>query len=170
MIIDGVASQIPQRQPDARVASERPHPSVTDTLGVASQTTHQLNTSITNTNEVNLSIREKSEPESPETLLAKSFGEVWSLYPVKKSKMLAERNWFRLDPSLELIKTITQDIQQRVKNDRQWIEGYIPHLSTYLNQQRWTDEISKPRETPNNLDPGTPYIKGKYAGVKSIII
>ncbi|RME80440.1 MAG: hypothetical protein D6775_16145, partial [Caldilineae bacterium] len=33
------------------------------------------------------------------------------------------------------------DVKRRMAHDRKWIEGYIPNPLTYINQNRWEDEI-----------------------------
>lgn len=70
-----------------------------------------------------------------------AFAAFWAQYPVKKAKDKAQSAWNRLKANSELISTIMHDIANRKQNDRQWVEGFVPHASTYLNGQRWEDEI-----------------------------
>lgn len=70
------------------------------------------------------------------------FDQFWRLYPVKKGKQAAQRAWKNKKTGADFI---LKDIQTRVRNDRQWIEGFIPHASTYLNGCRWEDEIQAPK-------------------------
>ena len=37
---------------------------------------------------------------------------------------------------------IIEDVKKRKKEDSQWAKGFIPHPTTYLNQERWEDEMS----------------------------
>lgn len=122
-----------------------------------------------NTIHNNTSTLSEVPPEIPESPLAISFKKVWQVYPLKKSKMVSERAWYKLNPSPELEQEIIKDIQKRTLADREWLGGYIPHLSTYLNQQRWTDEIT-PITGILKLDSSIPHTKGKYSNDKSIII
>lgn len=123
-----------------------------------------------NTIHNNTSTLSETPPEIPESPLAISFKKVWQIYPLKKGKMVSEQSWRKLNPSPELEQEIIQDIQNRTSSDRQWLEGFIPFFSTYLNQQRWTDEITKPRTMAPKLDSSIPHTKGKYSNDKSIII
>lgn len=67
----------------------------------------------------------------------------WNLYPVKKQKKLAETKWKKLDQSTQ--QNILSDVQNRLQNDDQWQRGYIPYPATYFNQERWNDDVSKPK-------------------------
>ena len=61
------------------------------------------------------------------------FAEFWYVYP---------RNRKHLD---RVADSIIGDVRRRVA-DGAWREKqYTPHASTYLNQERWTDEAAKPQ-------------------------
>ena len=100
----------------------------------------------------------KSKPKGRPKVGQKLFHKFYEVYPVHKSAKRAKANWERdkLDDKFDMI---VADIKNRLLNDRQWIEGFIPHPSTYLNQELWTDEVS-PRSssrTGNGIgrqDPG----------------
>ena len=50
--------------------------------------------------------------------------------------------WLKLDPSAELAETIISHVERR--NETEWRgkdKQYIPLPATFLNQQRWTDEL-----------------------------
>ena len=40
---------------------------------------------------------------------------------------------------------IVADVEHRQRDDRSWREGFIPMPTTYLNQERWTDDIDTTR-------------------------
>jgi len=42
------------------------------------------------------------------------------------------------------------DVQRRIEGDRRWLDGYVPDPTTYLNQERWNDELQAPRSGTNN--------------------
>ena len=70
------------------------------------------------------------------------FGEFWAAYPRKVNKMRAAKIWKsqKLD---ERATEILADISKRKALDAQWLQlQYIPHPTTYLNGQRWEDEIT----------------------------
>jgi len=91
------------------------------------------------------------------------FENFWSHYPVKKGKQAAIRAYSKLPKALRIL--IVADIKDRLANDAQWIAGYIPHASTYLNGERWTDEITpvtvKAETMPTNNDDLTAWAVGK---------
>jgi hypothetical protein len=68
------------------------------------------------------------------------FDQFWSIYPVKKVKKTAEQKWSKLNDKDK--KAILEDIPKRIESDDSWIRGFIPHPTTYLNQERWNDEIT----------------------------
>ncbi len=64
----------------------------------------------------------------------------WKFYPRGEGRQAAIRAWDRLQPSDELILHIGRALTLQ-KASPEWQAGIgIPHASTYLNQQRWTDE------------------------------
>ena len=40
---------------------------------------------------------------------------------------------------------IIADVKARMVNDRDWVRGYVPHGSTYVNAKGWEDDISPPK-------------------------
>ena len=66
------------------------------------------------------------------------FARWWSLYPRKVNKKKSQAIWDRIKPDSN---KLIADIQNRIKNDRQWIRGYPPNPTTYLNGERWNDEV-----------------------------
>lgn len=73
------------------------------------------------------------------------FIKFWEEYPKKVERKKCEEKWLRL--SLEVHLAILKDIPLR-KEGRQWEEGYIPNPLTYLNGERWNDDIEKSKEEP----------------------
>jgi hypothetical protein len=69
------------------------------------------------------------------------FEEWWKIYPKKVKKADAKKKWKlkKLDAKAD---TLIADVANRIANDSQWADGYIPHPTTYLNGERWEDEIS----------------------------
>jgi hypothetical protein len=77
--------------------------------------------------------------EIPEESSAK-FDEFWKVYPNKVKKKYAMRTWRsrKLD---KLADTIINSVRSRVSNDPRWQAGYIPDPTTFLNGDRWEDEV-----------------------------
>ena len=73
--------------------------------------------------------------------LSKAFALFWDKYPSKKAKSVAVRSWNKLSKEMtkELLIKIINELEHQ-KKSRQWLDGIIPHPSTWLNQRRWEDE------------------------------
>ena len=67
------------------------------------------------------------------------FAEWWSVYPKKndKKKCLAKWKTRKLDAVAD---KLIADVKRRL-NTQKWQEGYIPNPLTYINGDRWEDEI-----------------------------
>lgn len=74
------------------------------------------------------------------------FDGFWAAYPLKDGKKKAREVWQRkkLD---RLADRIIADVVKRKAEHGQWLEGYVPLATTYLNGERWQDEI-RPRQGP----------------------
>lgn len=81
------------------------------------------------------------------------FDDFWQAYPVKRDKKRARDAWKRrkLDSKAD---DILADIERRKLQDRQWLDGYIPHPSKYISGERWQDEI-QPRLNGSRTTPKT---------------
>jgi hypothetical protein len=91
---------------------------------------------------------------------ADRFDAFWAVYPVKKGRADALRTWTakRLDA---IADTIIADVQSRIVSDRQWLDGYIPHGSTYVNGRGWEDDLEPRRSGSKPLPDETPdYLVG----------
>ena len=75
--------------------------------------------------------------------LADSFGRFWSAYPRKVKKVESERAWKKLNPDDTLLTTILSAIGA-AKAGNEWRKDggqFIPYPATWLNGQRWHDEL-----------------------------
>ncbi len=81
------------------------------------------------------------EPQDEPTNL---FEEFWKHYPRKQKKKETERIWKRKKYD-RIAPLLLKDIQERLKTEWKSKEiEYVPLPSTYLNGERWTDEIITP--------------------------
>lgn len=106
-------------------------------------------------NNIALSV-EKREKERKELLKPKKPKSTWqaddlfmrfyNAYPVRKDAKRAYSAFKRLSPNEPFLEILLQDIEERSKNDDNWLQGFIPHPSTYLNGERWTDAIRNTEE------------------------
>mgnify|MGYP001619531286 CR=1 FL=1 len=73
-----------------------------------------------------------------------SFEIFWTYYPRKVSKQKALESWIRVSPSDELCQKIMKSLEDATKTP-QWKKDdgqFIPYPATWLNQDRWNDEMS----------------------------
>lgn len=92
-------------------------------------------------NTLNISKKELVKKNSNKEVGLISFFDVfWGEYPVKRSKTKAMEKFNKLSKEMQLM--IIEDVKKRKKEDSQWAKGFIPHPTTYLNQERWEDEMS----------------------------
>lgn len=87
--------------------------------------------------------RQEQRSKSLEQRAAR-FDEFWAVYPNRKSKAKALAAWRRkgLD---RIADRIIADVKARASGDRQWLDGFIPHGSTYVNGEGWEDAIEPPK-------------------------
>ncbi len=76
------------------------------------------------------------------------FGLFWDLYPLKVSKKKAEQIWKRLSKADR--EAVLADIPRRKETDA-WKRGFAPHPTTYLNGERWNDELKVTGPTASNV-------------------
>lgn len=74
-------------------------------------------------------------------LLCSEFETFWIEYPVKKDKKKARAKFLKLSEKTQAV--VIADVRNRKVSDTQWKRGYIPHPTTYLNGERWEDEIDE---------------------------
>lgn len=68
-----------------------------------------------------------------------TFEDFWLLYPKREAKKDAAREWVRLSRSDQLDAIVALVDWRRVWSSRE--RAYIPHAATWLNGERWTDEL-----------------------------
>lgn len=91
----------------------------------------------------------------------------WETYPRKVKKREARDLWTRkkLDGKADLLIT---DVKTRLQKDDAWLNGFVPHPTTYLRGERWTDEIQKPNFKEENLKSNSQIIRvGTQMGLKA---
>jgi hypothetical protein len=73
-----------------------------------------------------------------------SFKDFWEKYPSKKDRKKCAAIWMRRN--LDAIASqILEALKNQITEDDNWGRGYIPLPSTYLNWDRWEDEITQPK-------------------------
>lgn len=74
----------------------------------------------------------------------KLFDEFWKLYPRKIKKKAARKSFERLKPDNELFDKIMFGLERYnlLWEGKQTELEFIPHASTWLNNERWEDDIT----------------------------
>lgn len=83
------------------------------------------------------------DKEKDKELIAK-FEKFWSAYPNKKSKKNSLKAFKKINPDLETFKKMIEALEKQ-RQAIQWQKDsgqFIPLPSTWLNGERWTDEVS----------------------------
>lgn len=76
-----------------------------------------------------------------------SFEDFWKIYPRKKNKVRSKKIWDKKKYS-DIATLICEDVVRRKHEEAQWQNPeFIPHPSTYLHNELWTDDIT-PKDTP----------------------
>jgi hypothetical protein len=90
----------------------------------------------------------EGEREAKRTLgrQAARFSEFWDAYPMKKGRKEAEAKWKARNLDA-IADRILADVSARKSSDRQWLDGFVPHGSTYVNSAGWEDAIETTRPT-----------------------
>jgi hypothetical protein len=98
-------------------------------------------------------VKTDSSGDVPSPTPKNRFDDFWKAYPKKRGKKPVSEIWKRkrLDDKADLL---IADIANRSRNDRRWLDGFIPDPKTYLNQERWTDEIELQKEQGNGRRDG----------------
>jgi len=83
------------------------------------------------------------------------FNIFYECHPKKKARKVAWDSWQKLIPGLHdslesLYQTIIDDVKHKAANDTDWLRGFAPYPATYLNQERWTDEVTLENRHDNN--------------------
>ena len=71
------------------------------------------------------------------------FDRFWSKYPRQEGKKKAWEKWQKLDPDPVLFAKILSGLDAHIRS-KQWRRGVIPHAATWLNGERWEDELTPP--------------------------
>lgn len=97
----------------------------------------------------NASKRKKRIAKSAPDWKPERFEGFWKFYPRHEGRQNAVRAWDKLQPDDALLARIGYALTAQKQSD-EWRRGIgIPHASTYLNQQRWTDQ---PFELPEEAE------------------
>lgn len=77
-----------------------------------------------------------------DTEIVSDFDLVWQAYPRKVGKGAARKVWAKLAPDTATVQKMLDTLNWQ-RTQPQWLKDggqFIPHLATWLNQERWEDE------------------------------
>jgi len=79
-----------------------------------------------------------------ENTVVQNFEKFWHEYPNKKNKKKAFEKFKKINPSEEMFALILEALKKQKKSPQWFKDGgqFIPHPTTWLNGERWNDEIS----------------------------
>lgn len=102
---------------------------------------------------VNTHKESKERKKEKNTIYTEPFLAFFNAYPKRVGKKQAFTIWQRkgLDSKVEDISAFIQ----KAKTTRQWLEGYVPNPTTFLNGDRWEDDVGAYNRVSNlniNLD------------------
>lgn len=86
---------------------------------------------------------DRQKKKEVDMILENRFEIFWNAYPKKVGKKVAKKAWLKLKPTENLLNIMLKAIAI-CKLSRQWQSDdgrYIPNPSTWLNQERWKDEV-----------------------------
>lgn len=85
--------------------------------------------------------KRREENKALRTFIDEVFSKFWRLYPKKVSKKDAIKAWIKIDP--ELFPKILEALANHMASEG-WIKDdgkFIPNAATWLNAERWEDEV-----------------------------
>ena len=83
------------------------------------------------------------------------FDEFWMLYPRKVAKAAARKVWQKLSEEDQLSAAKAIDEHCQYWKAKETALEFIPHASTWLNQERWEDELVLEAKGSKKLPLGT---------------
>ena len=90
-----------------------------------------------------VSINHVSEPKKQTDLFDAYFDQWWDIYPRKTGKTAAKKAAIKAMKIIEPHK-LSEKLSEYVATKTDTPQKYIPHLSTWLNGERWNDELEAP--------------------------
>jgi uncharacterized protein YdaU (DUF1376 family) len=87
------------------------------------------------------------DPKKKESksIYSSDFDFFWKDYPLKQNKKTAMKSYEKVRRDGVSAETLIKAVENAKRQSDKWREGYVPMASTWLNQERWTDEFTAPR-------------------------
>jgi hypothetical protein len=96
-------------------------------------------------------VRSRLLPKEIEDEVDRTFAEFWEVYPRKENKKKALAAWKKGKCWNGKFQVVMDALAEQKKNPR-WLEDikYIPHPTTWINGERWNDEIATDGKPPSD--------------------
>ena len=135
-----------------RSKDESPEPAQRDR--VLPETEGKRPGSVPNQSVTTSKAKRSRQKKSVPTHAPERFEQFWAAYPGGGSRLRAVAAWDALAPDDGLIDEMAKALMRQMR-PQQWRDGVgIPHASTWLNQQRWTDKLPEAPKTPPGSSTG----------------
>jgi|TARA_B100000315_G_scaffold204074_1_gene197294 hypothetical protein len=127
--------------------AESLYPDISEVTGIGQQRSAKVDKGRPNIIKYNI-IKSKLNRSNESVNNNNHFEQFWNNYPRKVGKRKAFEVWGKLSPDGDLMEKILGAIE-KYKSSESWCDPkYIPHPSTWLNQERWEDEILASQKKP----------------------
>lgn len=136
---------VDNRQPNSQLTESQQTPNRQPNSQLTSNNNDNNITMINNDN--NNNAREQTKKPIEVNEKEKGFELFWELYPSKRKKPVARIAWMNMRVHSEEQYALINSAVERYKKTNQWQEEngrYIPDPDTFLQDERWTDEIKLP--------------------------
>lgn len=137
--------EVDNRQPNSQLADGQQTPNRQPNSQLTSNNNDNNITMINNdNNNNNAHAREQTQNGLEVNEKEKGFERFWELYPSKRKKPVARIAWMNMRVHSEEQYALINAAVERYKKTNQWQEEngrYIPDPDTFLQDERWTDEI-----------------------------
>lgn len=136
--------EVDNRQPNSQLTDGQQTPNRQPNSQLTSNNNDNNITMINNDNNNNAHAREQTQNGLEVNEKEKGFECFWELYPSKRKKPVARIAWMNMRVHSEEQYALINAAVERYKKTNQWQEEngrYIPDPDTFLQDERWTDEI-----------------------------
>lgn len=136
--------EVNNRQPNSQLTDGQQTPNRQPNSQLTSNNNDNNITMINNDNNNNARACEQTKNRLEVNEKEKGFELFWELYPSKRKKPVARIAWMNMRVHSEEQYALINAAVERYKKTNQWQEEngrYIPDPDTFLQNERWTDEI-----------------------------
>jgi Helix-turn-helix domain len=89
-----------------------------------------------------------AEPEKVKPEYSAKFLQFWDVYPIKREKDAAYKRW-QTKKCEAIAGTVISSVQNHIKHDEKWHEGFIPYPAKFLSGGGWKDELADAKQAPS---------------------